>query len=362
MKYVTKLNIKHGDLLMKSFHDSLEDGTRKWVTSYSRNKSFSSLSSLIRSFRINWDPIFDYEGDPFTFIDEEFPMPSNDQNTSQVPSEESIEEKVKSYLHNEEPMVTDSSSNQINQSIPIYENQSLEIPLREESLNSFEDVHKENPQVIIEESPLDETLIAPFQTVESPHTYVPSTHQIEDPPFDHPSCPQSIKIEIHESSTISLEDEDTSDEMFELGDGDVSLSSISSQESSLCIEYSLNTNSHDWDFLGNPIHDTSNDGGILSDILDQQSLGEELEEGSHLHIEESPNDNNFTLERDTYDGFEYLFSNAKGNQCQHNLGETIEEQLHMNIDQITKENQGHIILEHLYVELYSFGSYFVVCN
>jgi len=293
--YASKLNIKHEDLLMKSFHDSLKDIPKSWVTIHSKRKSFSSLSSLIRSFRIYWDSTFDHEGDPFSFEDDhsdkDYLMPLDDQDTSPEPSEESMQEKIESQLHCEESVVIMPSSLQINESISLYENPSLEIP-----------------QVILEESPLEE-------------------------PLDCPSCTQSMKIEIHEPNVTSPGYDDSVDEMFELRNRKVVLPSISSQESTLCTEYSLNPNDHDRDFLVDPICNTSNDGSILSNILDHQSIGEGLElkeVGSHLHILESPKD--LALERDTYDESENLSSI--------DLGETFKDHFH-------KDSQDQIILEHL---------------
>jgi len=176
IEYASKLNIKHEDLLMKSFHDSLQDRAKSWVTIYAKRKSFSSLSSFISSFRMNWDPTFDHEGDPFTFEDdhsnEDYLMPLDDQNTSLEPSEESMQEKTESHLYHEEPMVTISPSLQINESISL-----CEIPLNEVSLNPLEDVYKEIPQVIVEELPLE-----------------------------LPDCPHSLEIEICEPNTLSFED------------------------------------------------------------------------------------------------------------------------------------------------------------
>jgi len=94
---------------------------------------------------------------------------------------------------------------------------------------------------------------------------------------DHPSYPQEYKIleeENHETNAISV---DTSDEEIELGFEGVFSSCEDNQESALFNEHSLSMNNHYWEFLGSPVYDTSDDGSVFSDVLDQHSLAEEVD-------------------------------------------------------------------------------------
>jgi len=245
--------------------------------------------------------------------DHSLSMPFEDEDTNNGISESCNQDVSLSYGYDHEDYLIPLGDQNAylessEESISLCVNPSLEIPLNEVSLNSLEDVHEEIPQVIFEESPLEEPLDCP--------------------------CPiQSMNIEIHEPNVTSLGYDDSINEMLELGDQEAFLPSMCSQEPTIFTEYSLNHNDHDRDFLVNPICNTSEEGSILNNILDHQSLGEELDlekVGSHLHILESPKDS--TLERDTYDGSENLFSV--------NLGETFEDHYHLH-------NQDQIILEHL---------------
>jgi len=121
-----------------------------------------------------------------------------------------------------------------------------------------------------------EGLNDPFQAKETPQINFLSSHESNDLFLHHHSCPQECQIlkeERYETNAISFDAQETNDDEFELGFENVFSHFEDSQEYD---GHSLTIDHDYWKFLGDPMYDSSNDGSIFSDALDQNSLVEEV--------------------------------------------------------------------------------------